>query len=221
MGHTDCACPEERWFRQTLWWLQDHSESRTTSRAVPSSSHWRHLYKPCWWAEILTDWPPPSISPNRDGRRFKEIHHNQHPYGTVSVQPTSVWHHLCTCYLAAHLWSSVRRNVWNKLYPCRYDHHWKEWWWASCQPRSFTSPTPSWVKSKQDKVRVFQREDNLLRTRYWKSWSPQVTRESGSSFESASPMQCSWTKVVSGVSQLLQQLLAQSVNSGTPFETSC
>ena len=45
-----------------------------------------------------------------------------------------------------------------------------------------------------------------------------VSGESGSSFESASPMQCSSTEVVPGVSQLLQQILAQSVNSGTPFE---
>ena len=34
---------------------------------------------------------------------------------------------------------------------------------------------------------------------------PQVTRESASSFESASPMQCSWSKVVPGASQLLLQ----------------
>ena len=34
---------------------------------------------------------------------------------------------------------------------------------------------------------------------------PQVARESASSFESASPMQCSWSKVVPGASQLLLQ----------------
>ena len=51
--------------------------------------------------EILKNWPPSSLSPIRDGRSFKEIPHYQHPYGTVSVQPTSVWHHLCTCCLAA------------------------------------------------------------------------------------------------------------------------
>ena len=34
---------------------------------------------------------------------------------------------------------------------------------------------------------------------------PQVTGESASSSESASPMQCSWSKVVPGASQLLLQ----------------
>ena len=150
--------------RQTFWWLQGHSKSRTTSRAVPSSSHWRHLSKPCWWAKILKDWPPLSIPLIRDGRKFKEISHYQHPYGTVSVQPTSVWRHLCICYLAAHHWSIFWRNVWNKLYPQWYGHHWKERWRASCQPwRSFTSLSGSWVKSKQDKVWDFRKKITFCR----------------------------------------------------------
>ena len=37
-------------------------------------------------------------------------------------------------------------------------------------------------------------------------------------FQSAPPMQYSWGKVVPGASQLLQQILAQPVNSGTPFK---
>ena len=47
---------------------------------------------------------------------------------------------------------------------------------------------------------------------------PQVTRESWSSFESASTMQCSWSKVLPGASQLLRQILTQPVNGGTRFE---
>ena len=35
MGHTDCACPQERWFRQTLWWLQDHSELQAEQYSLP------------------------------------------------------------------------------------------------------------------------------------------------------------------------------------------
>ena len=38
-------------------------------------------------------------------------------------------------------------------------------------------------------------------------------------FQSAPPMQYSWGKVVPGASQLLQQILAQPVNSGTPFKS--
>ena len=149
MGHTDCACHQERWFHQTLRWLQGHGESRTKSREVPSSSHWRHICKPCWWAEILKLWPLPSIPPIRNERKFKEIPHYQHPYWTVSVQLTSVWHHFCTCYLEVHHWSSVRRNVWKKLYPWWYDHHWKEWGRVSYRPRKgFTPFAGSWVKSK-------------------------------------------------------------------------
>ena len=37
-------------------------------------------------------------------------------------------------------------------------------------------------------------------------------------FQSALPMQYSWGKVVPEASQLLQQILAQPVNSGTPFK---
>ena len=37
-------------------------------------------------------------------------------------------------------------------------------------------------------------------------------------FQSAPPMQYSWCKVVPGASQLLQQIPAQPVNSGTPFK---
>ena len=47
---------------------------------------------------------------------------------------------------------------------------------------------------------------------------PQVTRESWSSFGSASAIQCSWSKVLPGASQLLRQILTQPVNGGTRFE---
>ena len=40
----------------------------------------------------------------------------------VSIIP-SVWHYICTCYLAAYHRSSTGRNIWHKLYPRRYDHH--------------------------------------------------------------------------------------------------
>ena len=48
----------------------------------------------------FSDCPPSSLPPIRNGRRFKEIPH--YSYGNVSVQPTSVWHHFCTCYLATY-----------------------------------------------------------------------------------------------------------------------
>ena len=38
-------------------------------------------------------------------------------------------------------------------------------------------------------------------------------------FQSASPMQYSWSEVVPGTRQLLQQILAQPVNNGTSFKS--
>ena len=77
-----------------------------------------------------------------------------------------------------------------------------------------------WRKSCEDSRRkIFSLEWSGVNGPYSSQpWSPQVARERGNSFERASPMQCSWSQVVSGASQLLQQILAQSVSSFTSFK---